>query len=79
MEEIDSSDEGEEEEEGEDAGPDVGAAGQPQPDRASSTTSRAGASPAIGGDQAETRQPATPSAGDAVSTDQPGSRTAPLV
>ena len=54
-EEIDSSDEGEEEEEGEDAGPDGGTAGQPQPDRASSTTSRAGASPATGGDQAETR------------------------
>ena len=60
-EEIDSSDEGEEEEEeGEDAGPDGGATGQPQPDRASSNTSRAGASPATGGDQAETRQPATP-------------------
>ena len=41
-EEIDSSDEGEEEEEeGEDAEPDGGAADQPQPDRASSTTSRA--------------------------------------
>ena len=80
-EEIDSSDEGEEEEEeeGEDAEPDGGAADQPQPDRASSTTSRAGASPATGGDQAETRQPATPSPGDAVSTDQPGSHTAPLV
>ena len=78
-EEIDSSDEGEEEEEGEDAVPDGGAAGQPQLDRASSTTSRAIASPATGGDQAETRQPATPSPGDAVSTDQPGSRTAPLV
>ena len=79
-EEIDSSDEGEEEEEeGEDAGPDGGAAGQPQLDRASSNTSRAGALHATGGDQAKTRQPATPSAGDAVSTDQPGSRTAPLV
>ena len=77
-EEIDSSDEGEEEEEeGEDAEPAGGAADQPQPDRASSTTSRAGALPATGGDQAETRQPATPSAGDAISTDQPGSRTAP--
>ena len=55
-EEIDSSDEGEEEEEeGEDAEPDGGAADQPQPDRASSTTSRAGVSPATGGDQAETR------------------------
>ena len=55
-EEIDSSDEGEEEEEeGEDAEPDGGATDQPQPDRASSTTSRAGASPATSGDQAETR------------------------
>ena len=70
-EEIDSSDEGEEEEEeeGEDAGPDGGAAGQP----------RAGAPPAAGDDQAETRQLATPPAGGAVSTDQPGSHTAPLV
>ena len=81
-EEIDSSDEGEEEEEeeeGEDAEPDGGAADQPQPDRVSSTTSRAGASPATGGDQAETRQPATPPAGTAVSTDQPSSPVAPLV
>ena len=79
-EEIDCSNEGEkEEEEGEDAGPDGGAAGQPQLDHASSNTSRAGASPATGGDQAEIRQPATPSAGDAVSTDQPGSHIAPLV
>ena len=55
-EEIDSSDEGEEEEEeGEDAEPAGGAADQPQPDRASSTMSRASASPATGGDQAETR------------------------
>ena len=55
-EEIDSSDEGEEEDqEGEDAEPAGGAAGQPQPDRASSTTSRASASPAVGGGQAGTR------------------------
>ena len=55
-EEIDSSDEGEEEEEeGEDAEPAGGAADQPQPDRASSTTSRASASPATGRDPAETR------------------------
>ena len=79
-EEIDSSDEGEEEEEeGEDAGSDGGAAGQPQLDRASSNTARAGAPPAAGDDQAETRQPATPPAGDAVFTDQPGSPTVPLV
>ena len=79
-EEIDSSDEGEEEEEeGEDAGPDGGAAGQPQLDRASSNKARAGAPPAADDDQAETRQPATPSAGDAVCTDLPGSHVAPLV
>ena len=79
-EEINSSDEGEEEEEeGEDAAPDGGAAGQPQLDRASSNKARAGAPPAAGDDQAETRQPATPPAGGAVSTDQPGSHTAPLV
>ena len=54
-EEIDSSDEGEEEEEeGEDAEPAGGAAGQPQPDRASNTTSRVSASPAAGGGQAGT-------------------------
>ena len=54
-EEIDSSDEGEEEEEeGEDAEPAGGVAGQPQPDRASSTRSRASASPATGCDEAET-------------------------
>ena len=77
--EIDSSDEGEEEEEeGEDAGPDGGAAGQPQLDRASSNKARAGAPPAADDDQAETRQPATPPTGGAVSTDQPGSHTAPL-
>ena len=52
-EEIDSSDEGEEEEEeGEYAEPAGGVAGQP--DRASSTTSRASASPAAGGGQAGT-------------------------
>ena len=79
-EEIDSSDEGEEEEEeGEDAAPDGGAAGQPQLDRASINKARAGAPPAAGDDQVETRQPATPPAGAAVSTDQPGSPPAPLV
>ncbi|XP_073364625.1 uncharacterized protein [Aegilops tauschii subsp. strangulata] len=78
-EEIDSSDEGEEEEEGEDAAPDGGAAGQPQLDRASSSKAHAGAPPAAGDDQTETRQPATPPAGGAVSTDQPGSPAAPLV
>ena len=77
-EEIDSSDEGEEEEEeGEDAEPTGGAAGQPQPDRTSSTTSRASASPAVGGDQAETREAATPSAGEAAFTNQLGLCIAP--
>ena len=52
-EEIDSSDEGEEEE-GEDAAPDGGAAGQPQLDRASSNKARASAPPATSDDQAET-------------------------
>ena len=52
-EEIDSSDEGEEEEEeGEDVEPAGGAAGQP--DRASSTTLRASASPVAGGGQSGT-------------------------
>ena len=77
--EIDSSDEGEEEEEGEDAAPDSGSAGQPQLDRASSNKARASAPPAAGDDQAETRQPATPPVGAAVSTDLPGSPAAPLV
>ena len=54
-EEIDSSDEGEEEEESEDAEPAGGVAGQPQPDRASSTTSRASTPPAAGGGQAGAR------------------------
>ena len=67
-EEIASSDEGEGEEgdDGEDAAPDGEATSPPQPDHASSN-------------DAETRQPATPRAGTAVSTDQPGSPVAPLV
>ena len=60
------------------APPAGGAAGQPQLDRASSNKACAGAPPAAGDDQAETRQPATPPAGGAVSTDQPGSLAAPL-
>ena len=80
MEEIDSSDKGEEEEEedGEDAVPDVGAASQPQPDRASSNEARTNAPPAAGDDQAETRQPATPPADTAVSTNLPDPSGAPL-
>ena len=56
-EEIDSSDEGEEEEEeeGEDAEPAGGVAGQPQSDRASSTTLRASTPPAAGDGQAGAR------------------------
>ena len=76
-EENDSSDEGKEEE-GEDAMPDGGAAGQPQLDHASSNKARLSAPPAAGDDQAQTRQPATPPAGTAVSTDQPDSPVAPL-
>ena len=79
-EEIDSSDEGEEEEgeDGEDAVPDDGATGPPQLDLASSNEARASAPPAAGDDQAETRQPATPPASIAVSTDLPGLPVAPL-
>ena len=78
-EEIDSSDEGEEEEEdGEDVVPDGGATSQPQPDRASSNEARANAPPKVGDDQAETRQPATPPASTVVSTDLRGSPVAPL-
>ena len=81
-EEIDSSDEGEEEEEeeedDEDTVPDVGAASQPQPDRASSNEARADAPPAAGDDQFETRQPATPPADTAVSTNLPNGPGAPL-
>ena len=79
-EDIDSSDEGEEEEEGdsEDIVPDGEAASQLQPDRASSNEACANAPPAAGDDQAETRQPATPPADTAVSTDLPDAPVAPL-
>ena len=79
-EEIDSSDEGGEEEgeDGEDAVPDDGATGQPQLDRASSNEARASMPPTAGDDQAETRQSATPPASTAVSTDLPSSPVAPL-
>ena len=80
-EEIDSSDEGkeeEEEEDGKDNVPDVGAASQPQPDRASSNEARANAPPAAGDDQAETRQPATPPADTVSSTNLPDAPGAPL-
>ena len=79
-EDIDSSDEGEEEEEGdsEDIVPDGEAASQLQPDCASSNEARASAPSAGGGDHAEVRQPATPPASTAVSTDLPDSPVAPL-
>ena len=64
---------------GEAEAPEDGADGKPQLDRASSNEARASAPPAAGDDQAETRQPATPPAGGAVSLDQPGSPVAPLV
>ena len=78
--EINSSDEGEDEEEedGEDVVPDGEAAIQLQPDRASSNEARADALPATGDDQAETRQPATPPADTAVSTNLPDAPGAPL-
>ena len=75
---ADGEDSAEEGEDGEDAVPDGGATGQPQLDRASSNKARASAPPAAGDDQAETRQPATPPASTAVSTDLPGSPVAPL-
>lgn len=80
-EEIASNDEGEdgEGEEGEDVEPAGEAASQPQPDRASSNEARASSPSAGGGDHAEVRQPATPPAGTAISTDLPDSPVAPLV
>ena len=79
-EEIDSSDEGEEEEgaDGEDAVQNDGATGQPQLDRASSNEARARVPSAGGGDHVEVRQPATPPASTAVSTDLPDSPIVPL-
>ena len=80
-EEIDSSNEGEEEEEedGQDAAPDDGAAGQPQPDRASSNEAHVNMRTTAGDDHAETRHPATPPASAAISADLSGSPVAPLV
>ena len=79
-EEIASSDEGEDDEgeEGEDIEPAGEAASQPQPDRASGNKACASAPSAGGGDHAEVRQPATPPAGTAVSTDLPDSLVSPL-
>ena len=78
-EEIASSDKGEddEEEDGEGVEPASGTTGRPQADRASSNEARESAPSAGGGDQAEVCQPAAPSTGTTVSTDQPGSSVAP--
>ena len=78
-EEIASNDKGEddEEEDDKDVEPASGTTGRPQTDRASSNEARGSAPSAGGGDQAEVRQPATPSAGTTVSVDQPGSSVAP--
>ena len=79
-EEIASSDEGEDDEgeEGEDVKPADEAASQPQLDCASSNEACASAPSAGGGDHAEVRQPATPPASTAVSTDLPDLPVAPL-
>ena len=78
-EEIACSDEGDdgEEKDGEDVEPASGTTGRPQADCASSNEARGSALPAGGGDQAEIRQPAAPSAGTTVSADQPDSSVAP--
>jgi hypothetical protein len=79
-EEIASSDEGEDEEDkdGEDDAPEGGADGQPQLDRASSNEPCVSAPTAADGDQAETRQTASPPAGAADSTNLPDPPAAPL-
>ena len=70
---IDSSDKGEEaeDEESEEDVPEVGADGQPQPDRASSNDLRSSAPTAAGGDQGETNQPPVPPTGAADFAAQP--------
>ena len=80
MEEIVSSDEGEDEEDevGENAAPGDGADGQPQPDRALSNEACASAPPAAGDDQGETRHLATPPTSTAISTNLPSSLAVPL-
>ena len=78
-EEIASSDEGEEDEDevGEDVEPAGGTTSRPQADRASSNEARGSAPSAGGGDQAEVRQSAAPSAGTTVSANQSDSSAAP--
>ena len=76
---INSSDEGEddEEEEGEEKAPEVGADGQPQLDCASNNELCSSASTAAGVDQAGTDQPSTPPTGTANSANQPDPSAAP--
>ena len=76
---IDSSgEEGhEEEEEGEEEAPEVGADGQPQLDCASSNEPHPSEPAATGGDQAETDQPAPPPTGATDSSDPPNPSAAP--
>ena len=78
VEEIASSDEGEDEEaeDGEDDAPDDGVDGPPQLDRASSNEPRVPASTAT--DQAETHQSTAPPTGAAASTNLPDQPVAPL-
>lgn len=80
VEEIDSSDKGEEEEEdnSEDATLGGGAVDQPQPDRASNNEARVNTPPSTDDGQAETCQLATPPASTVVSIDLPSSPVAPL-
>ena len=78
VEEIASSDEGEDDEgDGEDVEPAGGTTSRPQADRASSNEARGSAPSTGGGDQGEVRQPAAPSAGTTVSANPSGSSAAP--
>ena len=80
VEEIASSDEGEDEEgaDGEDNALEDRADNQPHLDRASSNDPHASSPTAVDGDQAETCQTTTPPAGAAESTNLPDPPTAPL-
>ena len=76
---IDSSNEGEgeEDEESQEEAPEVGADGQPQLDHASSNEPCPSEPAAAEGDQAETDQPAAPPTGTTDSTVLPNPSTAP--
>ena len=78
-EEIASSDKGEddEEEDGEDVEPAGGTTSRRKADRASSNEARGSGPSAGGGDQAEVRQPAAPSAGTTISANRSGLSAAP--